>query len=1740
MTRREGREGRRRRQVWTLLIAGFLVASMVPAVPVAGSDGGDDGSGGTADNDTVLPQPWSHLDVDPARARLLNAVLDAADLHEGSGPDAGMAAAEAALLAKRAEVGSTVPANLSGPLDRQVLNLRTARTLLEDAGGEAGEDGLLRALRDARAGQAWQVEAGGFTVGDAPTEPAHASPSQAAKALVDRFGVERTAEDNATLEELDDLPEPVPAAMTDWIDAYLRLEQATRDAFAAANGSAVPPGDVVDVNRTLEALTGPAGDDPDQPTVAEGLAHEGIDLSTVLPARDAFLAASQELWSALSSAGLVDPASSTSSTSSTSTTSSSSSSSSSGPAIDLAPALAIDLDGLDTLYVDDYGLMLDVGGDDVYDNNAGGNTVLPPPGTAVVSRDPCLIFRVNTTAPAVEVGSHSAAALLDAAGHDTYGNASAPRNCGATGGAAQGVGVLMDGGAGRDTYHANNIGVNGAGFTGLGLIADGGGDDLYSAGRRDVTFDAEFAALMVGSVGTNGGGASRGMGMIVDDAGDDVYRSGIWGNGTLHGRWVQFWAANGAANGGSAGGIGHLRDRGGDDLYWAGAENVTALADNSPGVLGGRGGANGGAFTGASLLLDEGGSDAYWAGVGTYRWTIADPRCGLPGISGLCVGLAGMAGINGGALGGAAATLVDDGDGADTYFAGIGDLDWDGPLLELVAGSNANGGARAAVAFLGDLGGDDDYFSGIERARIHGASIGHIGEASNGGALVLGHGILLDAAGHDRYRAGAPDLEVDHIGNAVLVEGANGGAALADSHGLLADLAGDDAYAAYGLLEKIETNAFASLEGGVNGGAWLGGHGTLVDGDGRDTYFARAFGANGAVFTDRERPCCPPDTGFQGLLFDAGGQEDRYEDHEDGTGLDRAVVAKGNYGTGLQLDADQVPVVNLDQDAGFASIADGLAAARAGDVLIVRPGTYPSVEVGTNASGGALDGLALCGVSRTGYGCDDPAPGETVVSGSGAAPAVVLAADDVTFKGFGVEGASPLLLADGVAAPTVEANAFEMQASVSSATHGVRLVDTTGARVLDNSVRGNMYPGSIAVRVEHSADALVEGNAIVASGTGIYVPGSTDATIRANAILVPPKSQFAGDSLGISLFEGSGHSTVANLVDGAGVGLNVASSTDAASRADRFLAAGTGIELSAPTVQQPAGFSARNASLAGAATALHLAGDPHGTVGLSVDAECNDWGVYHDALIRDRIQDDGTFNEVDHQPWIAPEDDGVGCLPPLRADFTASPSPATRLDAVAFEDTSQVGDKPVVRRTWRFGDGTSETTLGDEGETTTHRYDLPGTYTVVLETEDADGMTSTAARTLVVENLVPVIEPLPDLTVEEGQTVSFTVVASDPEEDPLTLAASDLPSGAAFDADTGAFEWTPTLAQSGTHTLSFHASDPFDTTTETVAVTVADVGTAPDVALLKPTSTVRTGEIVVVVGEEVPLRGEADDPDGTVESAEFLPDGEGSTPIAATQVSDTDWTADPISYATPGDREVLFRAFDDEGLSATASATVRVVENRAPVVRIADAPVRADGPDPVARLDGSDSYDPEGRPVTFLWTLSNGDVAGFEAPVWKVPAVGWTPPGPGVFQATLTVTDHMGLSTQETVDVLVDDAIEVVGARADPASPRTGDPVNVTGTVVDSTGAPVAGAEVVVEVVHDRTGRTRQVRTTTDAAGAFDAGLPHDVVVGSDGINLPGRHDVTVRAAASNQLDLEEDPGPLETAETAFAYWVSW
>lgn len=91
---------------------------------------------------------------------------------------------------------------------------------------------------------------------------------------------------------------------------------------------------------------------------------------------------------------------------------------------------------------------------------------------------------------------------------------------------------------------------------------------------------------------------------------------------------------------------------------------------------------------------------------------------------------------------------------------------------------------------------------------------------------------------------------------------------------------------------------------------------------------------------------------------------------------------------------------------------------------------------------------------------------------------------------------------------------------------------------------------------------------------------------------------------------------------------------------------------------------------------------------------------------------------------------------------------------------------------------------------------------------------------LTLPNTPPVIEAIPEQTVKELDTLTFTLRASDPDGDTVTWGSGNLPEGATLDANSGVFTWTPMSDQVKDYKITFVATDDGGPVSESSSMTV--------------------------------------------------------------------------------------------------------------------------------------------------------------------------------------------------------------------------------------------------------------------------------------------------------------------------------
>ncbi|NQV09422.1 chitobiase/beta-hexosaminidase C-terminal domain-containing protein [Candidatus Woesearchaeota archaeon] len=176
---------------------------------------------------------------------------------------------------------------------------------------------------------------------------------------------------------------------------------------------------------------------------------------------------------------------------------------------------------------------------------------------------------------------------------------------------------------------------------------------------------------------------------------------------------------------------------------------------------------------------------------------------------------------------------------------------------------------------------------------------------------------------------------------------------------------------------------------------------------------------------------------------------------------------------------------------------------------------------------------------------------------------------------------------------------------------------------------------------------------------------------------------------------------------------------------------------------------------------------------------------------------------------------------PPTVTLSANPTSGTSPLSVTF--TGGCSDDNIYTCTLYLGNGTEVDFSDGMGIIFSE-----GTYNVILEAVDDEGESAEDTTTITVAapapNNPPVFDQIPIQTGYFGEEISFTVSATDSDNDPLTYSVTSLPDNPTIDDQTGVFTWTPQNAQppidSSTYYASFTVNDGIVDTQMSVRIDV--------------------------------------------------------------------------------------------------------------------------------------------------------------------------------------------------------------------------------------------------------------------------------------------------------------------------------
>jgi hypothetical protein len=220
-------------------------------------------------------------------------------------------------------------------------------------------------------------------------------------------------------------------------------------------------------------------------------------------------------------------------------------------------------------------------------------------------------------------------------------------------------------------------------------------------------------------------------------------------------------------------------------------------------------------------------------------------------------------------------------------------------------------------------------------------------------------------------------------------------------------------------------------------------------------------------------------------------------------------------------------------------------------------------------------------------------------------------------------------------------------------------------------------------------------------------------------------------------------------------------------------------------------------------------------------------------------------------------------------------------------------------------------------------------FSVTVRVTDTGGLADTATFNVTVNNSgggnnAPVLNAVPNQTVDAGVVLTFTAVATDADNDTLEFFLDPTaPNGASMNAATGVFTWTPSPSDAGPNSFPIFVSDGTVTVQTTVSVTV-DGGpgggggnTAPSFGPQNDLSIAATATLTATFT--------ADDPDAGDSLTYTLVTNLPGNPTVNPQTGVFTWT--PPASAAETNFQVTIRATDLAGASDDALFTVRVLDS---------------------------------------------------------------------------------------------------------------------------------------------------------------------------------------------------------------------
>ncbi|MDP6612064.1 MAG: tandem-95 repeat protein [Candidatus Marinimicrobia bacterium] len=338
--------------------------------------------------------------------------------------------------------------------------------------------------------------------------------------------------------------------------------------------------------------------------------------------------------------------------------------------------------------------------------------------------------------------------------------------------------------------------------------------------------------------------------------------------------------------------------------------------------------------------------------------------------------------------------------------------------------------------------------------------------------------------------------------------------------------------------------------------------------------------------------------------------------------------------------------------------------------------------------------------------------------------------------------------------------------------------------------------------------------------------------------------------------------------------------------------------------------------------------------GITADAINNYWGdssgPYHPTQNASGKGDSvNAFVNID--PWLtAPNTDA----PPIPAqNLTLTASAAT---SASFSwDASKMGD--IAGYKFYYDTDSSgypyanSVDLGNVVTKSLTGLTTGKTYYVAVTTYDTDGNESWYSKEVAVQlNNKPVIAAVSDVTINEDESSTVTLSATDADGDALTYSAVSDTNAVTISVSTSTLTLTPNANWHGVATIKAYASDGYSKDSTSFKLTVTPVNDAPIISAVPDNSTNEETEKAIVVG--------ASDVDGDALTYTASSD---TSAVVITVSSDTLKLMPATNYTGTAKITVVV---SDNALKDTTSFNFKVINiNDAPVIAaVSDVTINED------------------------------------------------------------------------------------------------------------------------------------------------------------------------------------------------------